>query len=499
MKRSALVPLAAAFSLALIVLLSGCAVQLAPGYQITKQTEEIRFVQSPQPELQIRSSYTVLNIGTAPLDYIDVGLPNEKAYGRVNLRVTLDGKETQFVDLPDEYQFSQPDARRIAFSSPSQQKERHDLVIEYAFVAPRLSGARISIAADSFHLGAQGWQPALLKPHHVLSDTPIRPDKSRYTVEVPSDFQILARGKQSGRKQSGPQTEYRFDLRAEDLSVYVVAGHYIESAASGKAPVQFWTNSPLTDDPAHAESEIAAARDILEKDFGPLDKNIRTVHIVEWQGFGENAQNAQSAAAVGFPGGALVNPVELARGINNPEFLDDAIEALAQSWFSDQIYPAPNAVIGIGYGLAGYASVAIDEQRGGEAARQKRILQFLVRYDNGVKQLAGKQIDGKPLVEESIIATSPSDPFEQRRISLAKAPLFYAALEDAAGAQNVRAGLAHVVKTLRGQQVTFDDIRSAIESASGKNLAGLFRAWLYNPGIPPDFRARYAPSSASNP
>lgn len=481
-----------------MILLSGCAVQLAPGYQIAKQTEDIRFVQSPQPELQIRSSYTVSNIGTAPLDYIDVGLPNEKAYGRVNVRVTLDGKETQFLNLPDEYQFSQPDARRIAFSSPWQQKQRHDLVIEYSFVAPQLSGARISLAVDMFHLGAQGWQPALLKPHHVLSDTPLRPDKSQYTVEVPSDFQILARGRQSSRKENGAQTEYRFDLRAVDLDVYVVSGHYAESAANVKSPVQFWTRAPLTEDPTHAESEIAAAREILEKDFGPLDKNIRTVHVVEWQGFGDTVQNAESAGAVGFPGGALANSAEFARGINSPEFLDDATEALAQSWFSDQIYPAPNAVIGIGYGLAGYASIAIDEQRGGDAARQKRILQFLERYDDGVKQLAGKQIDGKPLVEETIIVTSPSDPFEQRRISLAKAPLFYAALEDAAGPQSVRAALAQVVKTLRGQQVTFDDIRSAIESASGKNLAGLFRAWLFNPGIPQDFRARYAPANAPN-
>jgi len=497
LKRSRLVPLAAVFSMALVALLSGCAVELAPGYRITKQAEQIRFVESPQPQLQIRSSYTVLNIGTAPLDSIDVGLPNEKAYGRENVRVTLDGQELRLAELPEQFQYSQPDARRISFESPWQQNQSHDLVVEYSFVAPQLSGARISLADDSFHLGAQGWQPVLLKPHHVLSDTPLRPDKSQYTVRIPSDFQILARGKLSGRKQSGSQTEYRFDLRAEDLGVYVVAGRYLESD-SGKSPVQFWTEAPLTDDAAHAESEIAAARDILEKDFGPLDKNIRTIHIVQWQGFGENTQDAQSPALVGFPGGALVNPAELARGVNSPEFLDDATEALAQSWFSEQIYPAPNAVIGIGYGLAGYASITIDEQRGGEAIREKRIRRFLARYDEGVQQLAGQQPGGKPLVEQSIIATLPSDPFEQRRISLAKSPLFYAALEDAAGAANVRAGLAHVVKTLRGQQVTFDDIRSAIESVSGKNLAGLFRSWLYNPGIPADFRARYAASTAGN-
>jgi hypothetical protein len=35
-------------------------------------------------------------------------------------------------------------------------------------------------------------------------------------------------------------------------------------------------------------------------------------------------------------------------------------------------------------------------------------------------------------------------------------------------------------------------LRSALEAETGRNLAGVFHAWLDHAGIPADFRARYA-------
>jgi aminopeptidase N len=92
-----------------------------------------------------------------------------------------------------------------------------------------------------------------------------------------------------------------------------------------------------------------------------------------------------------------------------------------------------------------------------------------------------------------------TDPPEQRAISLAKAPLFFVALEDRCGEAPVRAALARIVSLLRGQEVGYNDIRAAIEQASGKDLAEFFRTWLYEPGIPKDFGAKYEPSNESHP
>jgi aminopeptidase N len=44
---------------------------------------------------------------------------------------------------------------------------------------------------------------------------------------------------------------------------------------------------------------------------------------------------------------------------------------------------------------------------------------------------------------------------------------------------------------LRGQEVGFDDMRSAIEQTCGKDLGAFFREWLYEKGLPADFRSRY--------
>ena len=84
-----------------------------------------------------------------------------------------------------------------------------------------------------------------------------------------------------------------------------------------------------------------------------------------------------------------------------------------------------------------------------------------------------------------------SDAFEQRRIGLVKAPLFYVALEDACGPAQMHTGLQQLVTTLRGQQASYDSLRSALEESSGKNLAGLFRVWLNDRDVPQDFRNRY--------
>jgi aminopeptidase N len=45
---------------------------------------------------------------------------------------------------------------------------------------------------------------------------------------------------------------------------------------------------------------------------------------------------------------------------------------------------------------------------------------------------------------------------------------------------------------MAGREIGSDELRSAMEAETGQNLAPLFHAWLDRPGIPADFRARYA-------
>jgi hypothetical protein len=484
LNRLALRPLALTL-LPVVLLLCGfsCDVPLVPGYQILRESQEVRFVPGDPPRLQIRGNFKLANTGNGNLDFVDVTFPEEKAFGRQNIRVRLNGSEVAPSNVPPEYRQDEPNALRVPLSPPWEPKRTLEMTIEYDLVSPQDSGTRITLGANEFHVGSRGWFPVLEGPKHVLSPSPRRPPKTLYTLRVPSNFLVLARGTPKGRRKEGAEAEYRFLLAQDDLPPFVVAGNYVESPLQREpTSAAFWTLKPLPSDPTAAAAQITQAWSILENDFGPIDRNIGAPHIVESPELrGHNAADETGPAATSFPGGVLVNPEALALGTNGDRFLEMVTHSLAHNWFGDEMYTAPDATVGLGEGLPEYATIVIEEARNGQSGRSARIRRYLQEYDE-----ARKGADEKPLG-----LTLLSDAPEQRRIALAKAPLFFVALEDACGAEAMRNGLKHMVEVLRGQEASYDSLRSALEEASGKDLAGLFRMWLNEKGIPADFRDRY--------
>jgi Peptidase family M1 domain len=471
---------------ALVVLValcaSACAIPLSPGYRILKESREVRFVPGQSPELQIHVRYKIQNSGNSDLAFVDVAFPEEQSFGRKNLRVEVDGHEAAPAKLPAEYQWEQPNALRIALDPPWARKQNREFSIEYAFVAPANSGAAITLDERSFHLGSRGWLPQFQPPKHLLAPYPGQPDRLDYIVRVPADFLILARGAPKGKKGDGGEIEYRYELDKGDLALFITAGRYVATPADRRSPsAVFWTIQPLKDDPGPAIEQITAAWSTLEKSFGPLDKNITAPHIVESPALRGHFSGEQGPVAAAFPGGALVNPAALELGTGNPQFLQVVTHALAHNWFGDEMYPAPDAALGIGEGLPEYATVVVDEVRNGPAARHARILQYLRRYNE-----ARNNADETPLGLTMLTA-----PAAQRRIALAKAPLFFIALEDTCGETEMRKDLAHLIAVSRGQEVSYDSLRSALEQSSGRNLAEMFRFWLNEKGLPQDFLDRY--------
>jgi hypothetical protein len=470
----------------LLLGLAACAVALAPGYGIRKETLEVHYVSGPPATLQIRARYELQNTGTTDLDFVDVNLPGQKLYGRGHLLVEVDGRQAKVEALSAELEPGAPDTIRIPFDSAWKRGQSHELTIEYRFSSPGDSGARITLGGENFHLGSRGWFPLPQPPKHLLSPYPRHPDRVIYTVRVPADFRVLARGSVAGRKRMNDETEYRFDLRKNDLTPYVVAGRYTESFGDRKSDgAVFWTFQPFTQNPAPAAQSITAAWNVLVKDFGPLDKNIRGPHVVESAGLRGHVTGEPGPAAAAFPGGALVNAEALAQGVARDEFLEMVAHALAHNWFGDEVFFAPDAALGMGEGLPEYATIAIEESQKGEPFRGQRVAAYLREYDEARSRGAEKPL-GVTMLE---------DTNEQRRIGLAKAALFYVALEDACGARQMQSGLARMVTLLRGQLTSYDALRSTLEESSGKNLAEIFRVWLNDRNVPQDFRDRYQTQS----
>jgi len=463
-----------------------CDVPLAPGYRVLKESREVRFVAGQTPELRIRTRYVLQNSGSADLAFVDAIFPEERSFGRKNLLVEVGGRETALANLPGDYQAEMPNALRIQLDPPWLRKQTRELVIEYAFSSPENLGAQITIDENSFHLGSREWFPELLPPKHILAPHPNAPKVTDYTVRVPADFFVLARGTPKGQKADGNEVEYRFVLDAKDLAPYVAAGRYAAwPDRRSKHDAVFWTLQPLKDDPAPAAERLMAAWTTLEKAFGPLDKNIKAPHIVEAPGLGGHLVGEAGPAASAFPGGAIVNPAALALGTGSDRFLEIVTHALAHEWFGDEMYPSPDAAVGIGEGLPEYATIVVDEARSGAAGRRRRVVEYLLRYDEARSNAA----------EIPLGTTMLDSPAAQRRIALAKAPLFFVALEDACGEVPFQSGLAHLLVLLRGQEVDYNALRSAIEQSTSRNLGGMFRLWLNNKGIPDDFRSRYQGSA----
>lgn len=246
---------------------------------------------------------------------------------------------------------------------------------------------------------------------------------------------------------------------------------------SARRTALFWTVEAIKQDPVPVEEQITSALDILQKTFGSPEKRSLVPHVVASARLHPTGENAPSA--IPFPGGVLVDSQAMALGIDNANFARLITLALAQNWFGG--YPSANSVIGVSEGLPEYALIVIDEARRGQAARRERVSDFLQEYDNACKEA----------VEKPLIGVTTRDPIEQRRIVLAKAPLFFIALEDAYGEESVRRGVAQVVSLLRRQEMQYKDLRAALENVTNKDLAPLFRAWLYSPGIPAEFREKY--------
>jgi hypothetical protein len=461
-----------------------------PGYKAMRESRTIRFVPDSPSELQIGERYTLKNSGTTELPFIDVNLPEPGAFGRKELRAELDGRPAHLAELPAEYREASPHTRRITFEQPWRRGEAHDLDFEYLLRSPGDFGSRITVGAQTFHLGSLGWAVLPQPPKHFLSPYPRRPDKMTYSVIVPSSFLVLARGKMIHRKNESADTEYRFQLRKDDLAPFVVAGRYVETRfGEGASSVIFWTIHPLREAPGSMPQRISAAWATLENDFGPLDMKIGAPHVVEAPDLTSLLAAGTGPAEASFPGGALVNEQALSLGITSGAFVEDVSHALAYNWFRDQMYPSADASLGIGEGLPEYATIVIDEATGGAKDRRRRINHYLSRYEDAVQH-------GR---EQPLGVTTLADPRPQRAIALAKAPLMYVALEDTCGETAVRNSLKDLVTLLHGQEVGFDDMRSAIEQRCGKELGEFFRTWLYEKGLPADFRSRYETSGTGHP
>jgi len=276
------------------------------------------------------------------------------------------------------------------------------------------------------------------------------------TVIAPSDFRVLAPAHRSSQELFGNLIAHRFKIRPnEDFPPYVVAGRYLEQKIrTPQGEVIFWTLQPLDAQGAQAAAAwLASSMRAYTDFFSPASKSATGVHIVETPGdlpaeFGEPGD----AGGGSFPGGAILDRRALTEGVANESTLELAEYELARTWFGWRVRPSPEAQILMGRGVGLFGLIVAAEARSPDE-RRSMVAALLNRYDESRRIAADRQLLEPP------VGYSRAE-----RISTGyRAALFFVALEDLCGRDNLRAAFQQIVRARRGEEVADEELRAAAE------------------------------------
>lgn len=453
-------PLCGAGAALLAVWLAGCAVPLGPGFGIEHQQVEFDYAEGDVA--RVRSVYRLRNTGNEPLERLPVNLP----HGLASFRATVDGRPAD-VQLVESIVEDAPAAGRRAaatftFSPPAARNRRFHLALEYT-VPVRAHLPLAAAGGDAFYLSAEDWFPELVRPAAMFARGAARHDDVRMTVRVPDDWRVLTSGRGAGRRGRGEAAEHRFRLRGDDAPPYLLAGRYHEYAVSAHGQtIIFWAFAPLDPPAAQAAgARLAADLAALEAMLGP---RARRTGAPTWVVELDDTRAVDSSA---FAAGLILLPQQMAELVSGQLPSPRHRATLAGIWFERVTQPEDRLAVQLAEGLKHFSMLGLEQLAGGNL-RSAHIAARIAEFDR-------------------LAAESPPE-----MAALEKMRVFLLALEDVVGQKKLHAGLRRMVQARRGDTWNRSDLRAALELESGQDLAEIFRRWLDEPGIPEDFRARYA-------
>ena len=428
------------------------------------------------------------NNGDRTLRSLEVRLPEGPAFGEQKLRILI--QDSEISPRPG----SDTDARtmRAPFDPPWQQNEKRKVTTEWDLLPESSTRGTIAASPDGFFIADETAFPLWQTPSGVFAHGGTLPKKELLTIIAPPDFRVLAAGIPLKPVADGNLVARRFLIDPKDNFLpYIVAGRYQEKILRlGQGDVQFWTYRPIDDAAAQTAAErLSSSMKTLAEFFGPaIPGKPSAVRIVEGQGeLPAEFSSPGDFGAASFPEGALLDSRVFPQAIGSEPVLQLAEYQLARTWFGWRVRPRPEAQILMGRGMGLFGLVIAAEGRG-PGMRQTMIESLMDRYDK-----ARASAPDRGLMEP------PSGYSRAERISTGyRGALFFVELEDLCGHENLKAALREIISARAQSDTGYEELRAALEDISGRDLAEMFRAWLDQPGIPDDFRARYAKTAGAS-
>ena len=463
-----------------VLVSSGCVHALGPGFHFNDRQSEVRISSTAPGSIHFSIADQLQNTGNRTLHSLDVRLPAGPATGAQNLRLQIEGAQVS----PE--RDSPEDARMMVapFVPEWKMSDTRKVVTEWDVAPGDARRATMAASPQGFFVADPTVFPQWQTPSGPFARGGAIADKELLAVYAPPDFRILAPGKPLKSGRDGAQNVRRFVVHpGSDSAPYVVAGRYqVQSVSSRQGRVEFWTFHPV--DPAEARAvtdRLSASMKTFADYFGGIPRHDPLLRVAESPVELPDEFGAESdPGGLSFPEGVMVDFRAFQQGLPVETSLQLAEYELARTWFGWRVRPRPEAQILMGRGMGLFGLVIAAEARG-QDQRRAMVASLIDRYD----QARGAAPD-KRLMEP------PVGYSRAERISTGyRGVLFIVALEDLCGYENLRGALRDIVHDRAASDTGYEELRSALETESGKDLAEMFRQWLINPGIPDDFRARY--------
>lgn len=459
---------------------ASCAVALGPGYTIEKQEIRVRFVEKPEPRIEVAADYGLKNDGTRPLQELKLRLPGRRRFQYESPNATWDSTKVALQPSSDN-----PRDTIIPLPQAWTRGAGHTLHLSVEYAPPAAGDASLSFSNDAFFLPAAGWSPELLPPKGLFAKGGVPPQKWNLRVTVPAGFQIRTSGKQRKTGRLGGEKFALAEQGKTDPYPFVIAGQF-HTAEIGKdnEKAHLWTRTPQESAKLHDWSD-ALARVITAYNaaFGQRSRESSQIWIVECpvavgcftnlnplraRLLGEN-ENQQSRAEM-ISQDTMV--VDLSEGA--PTLAASAAPSLAASWLGygqNPVFYEQSPPLTMLPAFA--AAIGHDAAEGGDS-RGETIRRALLLVPRGER-----------LQEKD-------DP---RSLSV-KSFLFFFALQDRYGPETFRKATQNMLYARRGKGFDLDDLIAAFEDETHQNVAEFVRMWMKHPGVPEEFRSRYVFTTA---
>lgn len=328
------------------------------------------------------------------------------------------------------------------------------------FIGPDPAGHPTAFV-DNWPNRARWWFPS--------NDHP--PDKAtaEFRVQAPEGYAVIANGRHLGTDDD--VWRWRTDVEIPAYTMVIGVAPFeradLGRAACGAAPraadgecavVSVWA---LSGGGSYGEERFARAPDMLDfytEMFGPYPYE-KLAHVQSSTRFG----GMENSSAIFYAMGSWAEQ-EMGESVIAHETV--------HQWFGDHVTPEAWSHLWVSEGFATYfAAVYFGERDGPEAFRSA--------MDAGRRSVIGSDASNRPVVDErpDLFGLLNSN-------SYPKGAWILHMLREMLGDEAFFAAIRAYYADHAGGSAGTDDVRRAMEEASGEDLGWFFEQWAYSPGFP---------------